>query len=78
VEGDTAGKHVSSLEGSGQVNPHGTCSTCAWHTLDTSHDEDGDTWRYWKCWRHAGAPDTRMSTTTDKQPPACMDHLKAE
>jgi len=58
--------------------PHGTCKTCVWSTHTTSHDHDGDTWHRWVCWRCSGSPETRMETTTDKQPPGCESHLKPE
>lgn len=65
-------------QGKGARNPHGTCSTCDWHSHDIiDKDYDGDMRHRWTCWRCSGAPDTRLITITDKQPPACECHLKA-
>lgn len=57
-------------------NPHGTCADCCWHSRDETKDADADRGVYWRCWRLSGAPEVRLTTMTDRVPPACESHLR--
>lgn len=57
-------------------NPHGTCRSCVWATVNVNADDDGDAFYVWKCWRLSGCPEERFRTTTATEPPACESHLR--
>lgn len=66
------------MRGGAMPNPFGSCSSCVWHSVEPSIDTESDVWKHWKCWRLSGAPETRMTTASDKEPPACECYLKEE